>query len=166
MGGLDFGKDQLKVHRSSNGVLTVTGERRLEGNKWIRFRKEVNPPKDCKSNEIRARLSSGVLYLTIPKKVTTPVPQQDPPPVQDKGKVKQEMINGQSKQSEAGDVVNLPNENHEADQRPKSFVSRLKMERKTAIKVVAGVIVLGLMFTLLFYAYKFYAPMLCLVCRN
>ncbi|XVF42578.1 hypothetical protein PTKIN_Ptkin01aG0375100 [Pterospermum kingtungense] len=185
----DFTKGQLKVHQSSNGTLTVSGERPLEGTKWIRFSKEFNPPKDCKAKEIRARLSSGVLYIAIPKKVTattTQVTQQDPqapmrqassPAVQDKGKQKQEVIG--SDRSKEADADHTFAAKQSADARvvvsgtppngdaalakvagSKSFVSKIKMERKTAMKVVAGVTVLAVMFTLLFYAYKFYAPMI------
>ena len=174
---LDFRKDQLKVQFDSNGVLTVSGERPLQGTRWLRFRKEFNPPKECKANEIRARLSSGILYITLPKKVTAQVPQQDTgtpvrqasSPIQDIGKLKQE-ISSQSKeaadtftakQSGARDVITSPNENATLlKARPKSFISRLKMERRTAMKVVASVTLLGLLFTMLFYVFKFYAPLI------
>ncbi|XWS57876.1 hypothetical protein CRYUN_Cryun09bG0210900 [Craigia yunnanensis] len=171
----DFKKDHLKV-RQKNGVITVSGERNLDGTTWIRFRKEFNTPKECKANEIRARLSSGILYITIPSEVTPQVPQQDPitpvqqasSPIQYKEKLEQE-ISSQSKEaadtftakhSGARDVMASPNENATLPKaRPQSFISRLKMERKTAMKVVASVTVLALLFTTLFYVFKFYAPM-------
>ncbi|XVE90199.1 hypothetical protein DITRI_Ditri20bG0059600 [Diplodiscus trichospermus] len=148
----DFRKDQMKVRLGSNGVLTVSGERPLEGTRWIRFHKEFNLPKDCKPTEIRARLSSGVLFITITKKVsqqdTVTTVQQAPPTIP-------------AKQAGAPDVVKSPNENGALPKaRPKSFISRLKMERKTAMKVVASVTVLALLFTVLFYVFKFYAPLI------
>ncbi|OMO62645.1 hypothetical protein COLO4_32970 [Corchorus olitorius] len=118
----DFRKEHLKVNFGSNGVLTITGERPVEGHRWIRFRKEFNPPKDCKSNEIRARLSSA---------------------------------------KQQSDVA-MPTENGalQPTAGPKSFVSRLKMGRKTAMKVGASVIVLALLFAVLFYVLKYYATMI------
>ncbi|XVF30767.1 hypothetical protein REPUB_Repub16aG0087100 [Reevesia pubescens] len=173
----DFKKEQLKVHLGSNGILTVSGERPLEGTRWIRFRKEFDPPKECKANEARARLSSGILFITIPKKITPQVPRQDPvtpvqqvpTPIQDEGKLKQEISSHgkeaaetlTAKQSGAADVMTSPNEIATFPKAgPKSFISRLKMERNTAMKVVASVILLALLFTVLFYVFKFYAPMI------
>ncbi|KAK9042325.1 hypothetical protein V6N11_017402 [Hibiscus sabdariffa] len=74
----DFKKDQLKVHFGSDGILTVSGERPLDGSKWVRFQKEFATPKDCKPTEIRARFSTS-LFITIPKKITSShVSQHDP----------------------------------------------------------------------------------------
>ncbi|GMI65057.1 hypothetical protein HRI_000175000 [Hibiscus trionum] len=168
----DFRKDQMRVHFGSNGVITVSGERPVEGGKWIRFRKEFATPKDCKATEIRARFSSGFLYITIPKKITSS--QQDPltqaqqagttslsSPVQDKGKLKQENsvrqsgeVGGKSSTGAAAENVVLPAAG------PKWSISRLKMEGKTTIKIGASlVIVTGLLFIVLFYVFKFYDPM-------
>ncbi|XWS42703.1 hypothetical protein CRYUN_Cryun16bG0036900 [Craigia yunnanensis] len=164
---LDFRKEQLKVYFGSNGVLTVSGERSLQGTRWIRFRKEFNPPKGCKANDIRTRLSSGILYITIPKKITPQISQREPltpvqqasSPIQDKGKLKQESSQRKeadeiftAKQSSgARDVTTTPTENATLPKAgPKSFISRLKMGRKTAVKVVASVTVLSLLFTMLF----------------
>ncbi|OMO67918.1 hypothetical protein CCACVL1_20201 [Corchorus capsularis] len=167
----DFRKEHLKVNFGSNGVLTITGERPVEGHRWIRFRKEFNPPKDCKSNEIRARLSSGILYLTIPKKVVqqdqvTPVQQGSQ--VQDKGKLKQESSKSNKEGADQGFTakqqsdVAMPTENGalQPTAGPKSFVSRLKMGRKTAMKVGASVIVLALLIAVMFYVLKYYATMI------
>ncbi|XP_022747898.1 inactive protein RESTRICTED TEV MOVEMENT 2-like [Durio zibethinus] len=64
----DFRKEQLKVQLSSNGVLTVCGERPSGRTRWIRFRKEFNAPKECKANDFRVRLRSGIPYIKIPKR--------------------------------------------------------------------------------------------------
>ncbi|XVE62550.1 hypothetical protein DITRI_Ditri06bG0126800 [Diplodiscus trichospermus] len=174
----DFKKEQLKVQFRSNGVLTVSGERPLEGTRRIRFQKEFNTPKDCKANEIRARLSSGILNITIPKKTAPQISQEDAltavqqasPPIQDKGKLKQESSQSEedddaftAKQSpsDAWDEMATPTENATLPNAgSKSFISRLKIGRKTAMKVVASVTVLSLLFSLLFYMYKYYAPMI------
>ncbi|MBA0646998.1 hypothetical protein Goklo_014913 [Gossypium klotzschianum] len=156
----DFKKDQLRVHFSCKGVLTVSGERPQEGSKRIRFRKDINFPKDCEPNEIRAKLSSGVLFITIPKKDAPQPPQRDSlkqVQQQDNGKLKQ----GGSSSEEAKGAMATPNENA-AMPKPesKSFISGLKMEKKTAIKVVANVTVVSLVFVVLFYVYKIYAPVI------
>ncbi|KAH1105798.1 hypothetical protein J1N35_009566 [Gossypium stocksii] len=157
----DFRKDQLSVHFSSKGVLIISGERPQEGGKKIRFRKDINPPKDCKPNEIRAKLSSGVLFITMPKKVAPQPPQQDSlkqVQQQDNGKLKQE---GGSSSEEAKGAMATPNENAAMPKtESKSFISGLKMEKKTAIKVVANVTVVSLVFVVLFYVYKIYAPVI------
>ncbi|GKV07586.1 hypothetical protein SLEP1_g19337 [Rubroshorea leprosula] len=69
-----FQKEQMKVMINNAGILSITGERPLEGNKWRRFRKEIKVPDDIKTSEIRAKLTSGVLRITMPIK-----PPQAPP---------------------------------------------------------------------------------------
>ncbi|XP_050237548.1 uncharacterized protein LOC126687166 [Mercurialis annua] len=73
-----FKKDQLRIQLSNLGVMAITGERPIEDNKTSRFRKEVKITKDYKTNEIHAKMSGGILYITMPK-VTPP----SPPPSQD-----------------------------------------------------------------------------------
>ncbi|XP_021282414.1 inactive protein RESTRICTED TEV MOVEMENT 2-like [Herrania umbratica] len=173
----DFRRDQLRVTFGTNGTLTICGERPVEGTRWIRFRKEFTPPKDCKANEIRARLSSGILYVTIPKKVVQQVPQQDQArpvqqasAIQNEGKLKQES----SRSTEAAETfttkesgpedVTTPTENATLPRAsPKSFISGLKMGRKTAMKVAASVTMLSLLFIVLFFMFKYYAPMVNIV---
>ncbi|KAK8712996.1 hypothetical protein V6N13_148224 [Hibiscus sabdariffa] len=171
----DFRKDQLRVHFGSNGVITVSGEQPVEGGKWIRFRKEFTTPNDCKATEIRARFSSGFLYITIPKKVaSSQVSQEDPltpvqqagtaspsSPVQEKGKLKQENSVRQSGEVGRESSTAAAAENAvSSTARPKWSISRHKMQGKTALKMGAGlVIVAGLLFIVLFYVFKFYDPM-------
>lgn len=165
----DFKKDQLKVHFGSNNVLTVSGERPLEGSKWIRFRKEFTTPKDCKANKIRARFGSGLLYITIPKEIA--YSQQDSvtstqhgesasslPPVEDKGKVKQENDISQSGEAAGEGSTGAPTENAIS---PKARPSPkwLKMDSKTAMKIGASLTVAALLLIVLFYASKLYDPM-------
>lgn len=54
---------------NSVGVLTISGERCGDEQRWIRFRKEINVHKDCIRSEIRAKLSGGILYITMPKRI-------------------------------------------------------------------------------------------------
>ncbi|XP_022747564.1 inactive protein RESTRICTED TEV MOVEMENT 2-like [Durio zibethinus] len=174
----DFKKKQLKVQLGSNGVLAVSGERPPGGTRWIRFHKEFKAPKECKANDIHVRLRSGILYITIPKKLAPQISLQDPLtpmqqpslPIQDEGKLNQE--SSQKKEvdetstttqpsSGAGDMMNTPTENDTLPMAgPKSFNSRLKIGRKKAVKVVASVAVLSLLFTVLFYIFKYYDPMI------
>ncbi|XVF56848.1 hypothetical protein PTKIN_Ptkin06aG0153300 [Pterospermum kingtungense] len=172
----DFRMEQLKVYFGSNRVLTISGERSLQGTPtptWIRFRKEFNTPNCNKANEIRARLNSGILYIAIPKQISqqeqdplTPVQEATSDSIQDKGKLKQE--NSQSKEDDevcpdeqssgARDVMTKPIENATLlKAAPKYFILRLKIGRKTAVKVVASV---ALLFTMLFCMYKYYAPLI------
>ncbi|XP_015900296.3 inactive protein RESTRICTED TEV MOVEMENT 2 [Ziziphus jujuba] len=62
-----FKKEQLRVQFNNSGILTITGEKPIDETKCSRFKKEINIAKDSDSNKIRAKLSRGVLLITIPK---------------------------------------------------------------------------------------------------
>ncbi|XP_039134622.1 22.7 kDa class IV heat shock protein-like [Dioscorea cayenensis subsp. rotundata] len=62
-----FTKDQLKVFFETNGRISVSGERLVEGKKWIKFRKEFSKPDNCDVNEIKAKFDCGILYVILPK---------------------------------------------------------------------------------------------------
>jgi Hsp20/alpha crystallin family len=64
-----FRKEHIKVMINNTGKLIVTGERPVADNKWIRFRKEFQTPKDCNQDSIRAKLENGSVYITLPKVV-------------------------------------------------------------------------------------------------
>ncbi|KAF8088692.1 hypothetical protein N665_0532s0052 [Sinapis alba] len=64
-------KEHLKIQINNTGVLTITGRCPMEQTKPIKFKKETKVAKNCKRNEIRAKFSKGVLYVTIPK--TSPI---------------------------------------------------------------------------------------------
>lgn len=64
---IGFRKEHLRVQVSKRGNLLITGERPLDDNRWSRFRKEIKPSKDCKTNEIRAKLAGGILHVALPK---------------------------------------------------------------------------------------------------
>ncbi|KAL9379302.1 hypothetical protein Peur_027784 [Populus x canadensis] len=70
-----FRKEQVRVQLSSIGNMTITGERRVDESRWTRFRKEIKVPKECNNNEVRAKLSTGILYIVMPKKITLPSSQ-------------------------------------------------------------------------------------------
>lgn len=65
----------MRVQLSSIGNMTITGERRVDESRWTRFRKEIKVPKECNHNEVRAKLSTGILYIVMPKKITLPSSQ-------------------------------------------------------------------------------------------
>ncbi|AEE33099.1 unnamed protein product [Arabidopsis thaliana] len=62
-------KEHLKIQINNSGVLTITGGCPVDQTKTIRFMKETKVAKDCKRNEIRAKFSKGVLYVTMPKTI-------------------------------------------------------------------------------------------------
>ncbi|CAK7341485.1 unnamed protein product [Dovyalis caffra] len=64
----DFQKQQLRVQIKELGVVTITGERPLDDTHWCRFNKQIKIPKNCKTNEIRAKFSGGILHVVVPKK--------------------------------------------------------------------------------------------------
>lgn len=60
-------KEHLKIQINSSGILTIKGGCPVDQTKSIMFRKETKVAKNCKRNEIRAKFSKGVLYVTMPK---------------------------------------------------------------------------------------------------
>ncbi|KAK8689918.1 hypothetical protein V6N13_088625 [Hibiscus sabdariffa] len=164
----DFKKDQLKVHFGSDGVLTVSGERPLDGSKWVRFRKEFATPNDCKPTEIRARFSTS-LFITIPKKITSShVSQHDPltpvqqeitastlSPVQDEGQLKQKNNTCKSREVADNNVTSAPTENDISPiARPERSIPWILMDGNKAVKIGASLIVAGMLFIVLFYVLK------------
>ncbi|RWR93378.1 Alpha crystallin/Hsp20 domain-containing protein [Cinnamomum micranthum f. kanehirae] len=84
-----FVKEQLRVQLDNKGVLKVSGERPIQGNKWTRFRKDFHVPDHCDVTQIRATFDDGALYITMPKtNLTSPQPTkptrttQKPSPVE------------------------------------------------------------------------------------
>ncbi|CAL1382336.1 unnamed protein product [Linum trigynum] len=75
-----FKRQQLKIQTNNMGVMTITGERCLDcqHNRWARFSKETRlPTNDIKTNEIHAKLSTGILSVVLPKR---PAVLPQPPP--------------------------------------------------------------------------------------
>ncbi|KAJ4907540.1 HSP20-like chaperones superfamily protein [Raphanus sativus] len=60
-------KEHLKIQISNTGILTITGSCPVDKTKSIKFSKETKVAKNCNRNEIRAKFSKGVLYVTMPK---------------------------------------------------------------------------------------------------
>ncbi|XP_074566385.1 inactive protein RESTRICTED TEV MOVEMENT 2-like [Curcuma longa] len=65
--GLGFEKEDLKVQADTSGKLSVSGERAVEGNRWLRFLKTFQLPKECNVREIQANLDKETLYVLLPK---------------------------------------------------------------------------------------------------
>ncbi|KAJ6384209.1 hypothetical protein OIU78_027501 [Salix suchowensis] len=63
----EFKKQHLRILVEKPGVVTITGERPLDGTRRSRFRKQIKIPKSCKTEEIRAMLGGGVLQIRLPK---------------------------------------------------------------------------------------------------
>ncbi|KAI5566870.1 hypothetical protein POPTR_013G054800v4 [Populus trichocarpa] len=65
-----FKKQHLRVQVEEPGVVKITGERPIDGTLRSRFRKQIKIPKNCKTDEIRAKLSGGILQIILPKQTT------------------------------------------------------------------------------------------------
>nr|GMD84388.1 inactive protein RESTRICTED TEV MOVEMENT 2-like [Ipomoea batatas]GME01692.1 inactive protein RESTRICTED TEV MOVEMENT 2-like [Ipomoea batatas]GME08038.1 inactive protein RESTRICTED TEV MOVEMENT 2-like [Ipomoea batatas] len=63
----DFRKEQIRVQLTGTGILKISGQRRLEGDKWKRFLKQFQVSSNCDTNRISAKFESGTLYITQPK---------------------------------------------------------------------------------------------------
>ena len=63
----------MKVQLSSPGMLTITGERQLDEDKMkrSRFWKEIQVSENCQPNQIKAKFSNAILYLVMPKEIST-----------------------------------------------------------------------------------------------
>ncbi|KAL3755001.1 hypothetical protein ACJRO7_002129 [Eucalyptus globulus] len=61
-----FEKRQLRVQVSSTGDVTVSGERPLDDQRWIKFRKVFKFPKEYKLDGTRAKLAGNVLHVIVP----------------------------------------------------------------------------------------------------
>lgn len=72
-----FSKQHLRVQVTSSGMLKLSGERPIGGERWNRFYKEVQIPKNCDTNAIVAKFENGILYVQFPKVISTPAEQQD-----------------------------------------------------------------------------------------
>ncbi|KAI4332824.1 hypothetical protein L6164_017701 [Bauhinia variegata] len=69
-----FTRDQVKVrYVTSTKAMSVSGERPVGGNKWIRFRESYPVPENCELNKLRGNFDQGMLTITMPKKFITPV---------------------------------------------------------------------------------------------
>ncbi|KAK6944179.1 Alpha crystallin/Hsp20 domain [Dillenia turbinata] len=66
----EFRKENLKVVINNAGLLRITGQRHVAEGRWSRFKKEIEVPKHCKEDEIKAKFMGDFLYITMPKKVT------------------------------------------------------------------------------------------------
>ncbi|XP_017698203.2 17.6 kDa class I heat shock protein-like [Phoenix dactylifera] len=62
-----FKKEKLKVQVHTLRNLRISGERPLEGNRWCRFLKSFQLPKDCNVRMIEAMIEEGILSVVVPK---------------------------------------------------------------------------------------------------
>ncbi|KAK4272342.1 hypothetical protein QN277_020910 [Acacia crassicarpa] len=69
-----FRREQVKVQVNHLGFIVISGERALmEGNRWKRFKKEIEIPTHCNSNAVSARFMQSILTVVMPKQVNRPV---------------------------------------------------------------------------------------------
>ncbi|KAJ6291877.1 hypothetical protein OIU76_023885 [Salix suchowensis] len=147
-----FRKDQVRIQRSSLGSMTITGERRVDQSRWVRFRKEIKVPKDCKTNEITAKLTGGALYIFMPKKSKLPSsqdqvtePGQNPENEQTNPEINQANVT----KNLAGAVENDDTTTRNAIMLLTDAVFRLKMRKKMGLNVALAVV-----FMVAFVIYK------------
>ena len=57
----------MRVQLNNRGILSISGEQSLDNAKISRFRKEIKVSKDCKADQIRAKFTGSILYITLPK---------------------------------------------------------------------------------------------------
>ncbi|XP_072980498.1 uncharacterized protein [Typha angustifolia] len=101
-----FKKEEIKVQYDKSGKLIVSGKRRLAGNQWSRFRKELQFPEKCDGKEIRAILENGILYVRLPKtnrqddQPQTPTPAPSTQTTQTDGTTKDAAIISKTKEAE------------------------------------------------------------------
>ncbi|KAL4298970.1 hypothetical protein S245_058407 [Arachis hypogaea] len=77
-----FKKEQSRVEITSNGLLRLSGERKIgEVIKIRRFEKELAIPSDTDTKSINTKFLNDILYVKLPRVITTSVkPSQQPPP--------------------------------------------------------------------------------------
>ncbi|XP_057723406.1 uncharacterized protein LOC130939310 [Arachis stenosperma] len=79
-----FKEEQSRVEITSNGLLRLSGERKIgEAIKIRRFEKELAIPSDTDTKSINTKFENDILYVKLPRVITTsvkppptPVPQQ------------------------------------------------------------------------------------------
>lgn len=62
-----FKKENLRVQLTTDAKLRVSGEKKAEDNKVIRFRKEFVVSSDTDTKRISAKFERGILYIRLPK---------------------------------------------------------------------------------------------------
>ncbi|XP_052108215.1 inactive protein RESTRICTED TEV MOVEMENT 2 [Arachis duranensis] len=86
-----FKREQLRVQVTSTRLIRLSGERRIgDSNKIRKFYKELPIPSDTDTSSISAKFENGILYVKLPKLITsideppvlppTPAPAPSPAP--------------------------------------------------------------------------------------
>ncbi|XP_038691586.1 inactive protein RESTRICTED TEV MOVEMENT 2 isoform X2 [Tripterygium wilfordii] len=69
-----FDKEQIKItYVHSTRIVRVQGERSIGKNVWGRFNETFPVPTNCVVNKISGKLQEGVLTITMPKQIMTPL---------------------------------------------------------------------------------------------
>ncbi|KAK7377849.1 hypothetical protein VNO80_03282 [Phaseolus coccineus] len=63
-----FKRDQIRIQINHVGLLIISGERPLEGNRWKRFKKEFEIPSYCNDDAIHGNMMQSILSVVMPKK--------------------------------------------------------------------------------------------------
>ncbi|XP_061350322.1 inactive protein RESTRICTED TEV MOVEMENT 2-like [Gastrolobium bilobum] len=69
-----FTKDVIKItYEHSSGMIRITGERQIRGNRWSRFDQTYPFPENSEAEKVEAKFELGTLVLTMPKKFVSQV---------------------------------------------------------------------------------------------
>ncbi|MED6168309.1 hypothetical protein PIB30_010642 [Stylosanthes scabra] len=76
-----FKSEEARVEVTSNGVLRLSGERKIGEAIIIRkFEQDLHIPSDTDVKSISTKFESGILYINLPRSITTSLkPSQQPP---------------------------------------------------------------------------------------
>ncbi|KAG9154725.1 hypothetical protein Leryth_014220 [Lithospermum erythrorhizon] len=73
-----FKKEEVKLQVDNNGHVIVSGERKVNPNKSIRFRQSYDIPENSSIDETGGKFEDEILYVLIPKKVKTNSAEEPP----------------------------------------------------------------------------------------
>ncbi|KAL3530185.1 hypothetical protein ACH5RR_009507 [Cinchona calisaya] len=131
----DFKKEKLKIQLTSTQILRISGEREIESNKSIRFQKGFPISSNYDVNRMTPKFENGILYLRLPKLVTSedkqdnklPVPEP-PTPQKPEDKPQPDQKNVQQKSAEKAspgdDSTNLTNVPDVPQKKPEKELSK------------------------------------------
>ncbi|XP_019163421.1 PREDICTED: inactive protein RESTRICTED TEV MOVEMENT 2-like [Ipomoea nil] len=96
-----FRKEEIRVQLTGTGILKISGQRRLEGDKWKRFLKQFQVSSNCDTHRISAKFESGTLYITQPKLIIPAAVEKPADSEEQKTKEAAEPKGGESEDSES-----------------------------------------------------------------
>ncbi|KAL5837432.1 hypothetical protein ACOSQ3_014601 [Xanthoceras sorbifolium] len=159
-----FKKEHLRVQLNNVGILVITGERPVDQTKAVKFRKEIKVSDDCMRTEIRAKLTGGVLYITMPKRTTLlktgtqnqPDKQNDQEHMDQKPKVEEKVGGGDQRGYRDSNVDRMGRTREYLFRMRRPVLQRTQMAGKTALKLGALAAVVVVVSVGAYVAYKYH----------